>query len=66
MIELGRPAPALAISTALLYSLDQPRSVRPVRDDARLNPFPGLHARSARSEAVSKGNRFQAYAYEEP
>jgi hypothetical protein len=68
MIDLDRPTPTagLAFSTPLLYSLEQPLSDRPVRFRARPNFFPGLHAGSARSEVVSKGNRFQANAYEGP
>jgi hypothetical protein len=58
MIDLDRPTPTrgLAFSAALLYSLEQPRSTGPVRDDASLN--------LARGEAVSKGDRFQAHVYE--
>ena len=66
MIDLDRPTPGLAFSTPLLYSLEQPRSDRPVHFHARLKLFPGLHAGLARSEMVSKGNRFQANAYEGP
>jgi hypothetical protein len=66
MIDLDRPTPTagLAFSTPLLYSLEQPRSDRPVRFHAWSKLFPGLYAGSARSEMVSKGNRFQANAYE--
>src|SRR5271156_6239941 len=58
MIDLDRPTPTagLAFSTPFLYSLQKPRSGRPVRSDARSNLFPGLHAGSARSGAVSKRN----------
>jgi hypothetical protein len=68
MIVLDRPPPieGLAFSAQLLYSLEQPRSDRPVRFHARSNLFPGLHAGPEWSEAVSERNRFQANAYEGP
>jgi hypothetical protein len=68
MIDLVRRTPTggLAFSTRLLYSLFQPRSARTVCDHARVNLLPGLHAGPSRGEAVSKGNCFQAHAYEGP